>query len=581
MKRTVDWSRVRKHSAKIAKKLFDDFDKRRSTLLDIAREFYPLGVAGLEKSVDDIANGSEYDEDHKILTTIPITAMRKGAAGFHGNLTSPARRWFKLRLPSFMLDGGRSTHEQRDTLDRLTDATEWVMQHGNIYSSLYKLYEHCLTFGFGCMLINPDANRVIRSQTLRIGTYALGIDEKGAVNRCVRKFAWTAEQIISEFGSGGATDEIKRAAEKGDLDRRWTVINLIEPNAVGNMREYDKIAKTIDLDDRMIYRSIYFLDSATDSNPQSGVLHIAGFTVEPIVAPRFDCELGDTYGRGRGIDGLDAARGCQSFKYDTVVISGNRSEPAVIASADLKEEGLRLERGAVNYARFGEQKGNLVTPIFSQMPDTTDSRLNQEDAKRELDELFFVSSFTVIDALKNKTGVKTATEIDQLVRENMESLAPVVTNFDKELLDPLVSIVVRYTIGSNISPISPDEAAGLSNVNIEYVSQIHLAQKQSTISSVQNYTQFVTALAGAKPEALDKIDTDGTIDKFGEMIGVPESCVSDEKTIQAAREARAAAAQAQAQAEMQLKQAQAAKQIGDVPIDDGHAGGAIVKGMGA
>ena len=96
--RNRNWGFIRKHCASTAKRLFDDFDrKRRPILAEVAREFYPLGVAGLVKGVEELADECPYDDDHRILSTQPLDALRKGACGFHGNLTSPARRWFRFR----------------------------------------------------------------------------------------------------------------------------------------------------------------------------------------------------------------------------------------------------------------------------------------------------------------------------------------------------------------------------------------------------------------------------------------------------------------------------------------------------
>ena len=58
----------------VEQKLFDTFEKRKSHLLDIAKEFYPIGRAGLERGVEELADGFIYDEDHRMLTTAPQDA---------------------------------------------------------------------------------------------------------------------------------------------------------------------------------------------------------------------------------------------------------------------------------------------------------------------------------------------------------------------------------------------------------------------------------------------------------------------------------------------------------------------------
>lgn len=566
---TRDWAFIRRRCAKTAKRLFDAFDsKRRDILAEVAREFYPVAVAGLTKGVEELADESPYDESHRLLTTRPLDALRKGACGFHGNLTSPARRWFRFRAAS----GGEA---QPKTLDDLTEAVERVMRGSNLYPQLYKLYEHALCFGFGCMLVTSHPVQTIRAQTLRMGTYAMDVDDDGQVCRIARRFSWTAEQILSRFGDAGCPPSVRDAARKADDSRRWTVVNLVEPNAAGDMRAYDPVAQAISLDDSMAYRSVYWLEAGKDGEPQAGVLEMTGFTVKPIIAPRLDYEPGDTYGRGRGLDALCLARGCQSFQYDILNISGMRGKPPLIVSSEFKDDGFRAGRGGVNYARFGEQRAALAYPVFPQPPETEDLRICRQDAEQEIAELFFNTSFAAIDALKNQAGVKTATEIQALIRENMERLNPVVTNFDRELLDPLVTAVVRYALAAGAAPLDEAELDELDELDVEYVSQIHLAAKASRISSVDQWIERLAANAQLTPGSLDKIDFDGVADEYADMLGVPAAVRATDDAVTQTRAER----QEQMRQQQEMQQIAAAGKIASAPVDDGHLGGTILKGM--
>ena len=577
----MDYALVRKHCAKVAKQLFDDFDRRKSILLDVAREFYPLGVPGLVRQVDNLKDAGLYDEDHRLLTTFPVMCLQKGASGFHGNLTSPARRWFRFQLPSFAMKDGKTTHAQRQSLSNLTKAVEWTFSRSGIYKTLRKAYEHLLAFGFACIILKPDKKRIVQGEILRVGTYALGTDERGQVDRVVRRLPYTASQLLAVFGKEALTPQILEAAQKGIHNRVYTVLNLIEPNATTKEdKAYDPVAQTIGLDDDQVYRSIYILEGANDNQPRCGVLMVSGFHIRPIVAPRLDAEAGDTYGMSPGIQGLDAARGAQTFKFDLLRASGNRVQPAVIASAEFKDEGLKLGRGQINYTRFGEQKGGMVAPIFPNPPDSSGTREDFEEAKKELADLFFNSAFAVIDALKNNPGVKTATEVDALIRENMEQLGPVVSNLDVELLDPLVEIMADYTIKANIAPLSEDDLKLMENIQVEYVSQIHLAQKQTAIGAAGALLEFMGKVAQANPEALDKLDADHAIDEYAEMIGAPEEFIAADDKIKTVRDQRAKAAEAQQRFTAMQAMGKAGRDLGSIPTDEDHVGGRIVQGLG-
>ena len=565
-----DWAAARRRCAKVADRLFDGFDrKRRSILTEVCREFYPLGIAGLQKQVEDIADECWYDEEHRLLTTQPLTAVRKGACGFKSHLTPNAGGWFRFKaLDSTDRDPGDGT------MDRLTEAVELAFDRSRAYDALYKLYEHLLVAGFGCLLVTRHPRDIMRVRTLRLGTYAMGVDGEGDVNRIARRFSFTADQIIGSFGADGVPERIRLAAKRQDFETRWTVYNLIEPNAAGDMRAYDETARTFNLDDSMIYRSVYWIKGAQDDDPQGGILDASGFTVKPIVAPRLDRELGDVYGRGRGIDALCVARGAQSFQYDILGISGIRGKPPLVVSSEFKDDGFRAGRGGINYARFGEQRGALAYPVFASLPDSTDIRENRRDAEMQISDMFFNSAFATIDALKNNPGVKTATEIDNLVRENLEQLGPIVMNLERELLDPLVTAVARYAIAAGLAPLTRDDVERIGDVDVRYVSRLHMAAYARRVGDIDSWIQRLVPLAEKRPEILDKVDVDAVADEYAEMLGVPAAVRTDDKALAGLRQARTEQARVQQDAE-QVQQAALLSKLGSVPTDDGHLGGIL------
>jgi len=414
----------------------------------------------------------------------------------------------------------------------------------------------------------------VNVRTLRPGTYALGVGSDGIVNRCVRRFAWTAEQIIDAFGDKGVPERIR--TQYSNVKRFYTVYNLIEPHAKSRN---DKIASKTGLDEDFEYRSIYWLKDASTNDPQAGVLETSGFAIKPIIAPRFDYELGDTYGTSPCINALSLARGAQTFRYDTLNISGLRSKPPLVVSAEFKDEGFDAGRGGINYARYGDQNRSLALPVFAQMPDAEDARQSLAEVIDEMKTLLFVTAFQTIDSLKTNKGVKTATEVDALVRENMETLGPVVMNLDRELLDPLVSAVVHYVLAGGGVDLGEEGAVALDGGEIEYVSQIHIAARQSSIATLRDNAQFVLDLSKVYPSARHRLDVDKTIDKYADLTGCPEAIFASEADVENARDADAKAAQQQQQLQQMESVAKAAGAAGGIPTDENHAGSKLVQAL--
>lgn len=569
-----DYGEIRKYAERKRVRLFEHLDRNRSLYADVNREFYPLGVAGWTKEAEDIADAELYDDEHRMLTTMPMICLAKGSAGFNANLTPPATPWFRLKCAATSRDD--ATHAQKSALDRVTEAAREVMSRSNAYKALAKLYDHVLVNGFGCMLVTADPKTVVNVRTLRPGTYALGVDEDGAVNRCVRRFAWNAEQIVDAFGDAGVPERIR--CQYAKADRLYTVYNLVEPHAKSR---HDRLAEKTGLADDLAYRSFYWLKDASADDPQCGVLEVSGFAVKPIVAPRFDCELGDVYGVSPCIKALSLARGAQTFRFDTLSISGMRSNPPLVLSAEFKDEGFDAGRGGKNYCRFGDQGREMAYPLYASgsMPDANDARLSLAEVVDELKTLLFVTAFQTIDSLKTNKGVKTATEVDALVRENMEGLGPVVMNLDRELLDPLVSAVVQHLLDSGAVRFAPGEEDAFAGSEIEYISQIHVAARQSTIAVLRDNAQMILNLSQAFPEARHRLDVDGTIDAYAELTGCPAAVLADEAAVAAARKADAdAAAQQQKMAAMESMSKSAAA-AGGMPTDAGHAGSRLIEAL--
>ena len=82
-----------------------------------------------------------------------------------------------------------------------------------------------------------------------------------------------------------------------------------------------------------------------------------------------------------------------------------------------------------------------------------------------------------------------------------------------------------------------------------------------------------------RPEALHRIDADKMLLRLSELTGCPESCLADDKIVAARLEAdKQAAARQQQMAEAEAA-ANAARNLGGIPLDEGHAGSALAAAM--
>lgn len=606
---------IRKRSEATIKPMVQEFDNVKGKLYEIAENIYPLGKRAINTEVDQLAHSGEQFDDNKVLNTTPFEALRKGAAGFLVNLMNPALKWFHLEPSRWTVEGSEDDgqNSQSEYIERLENFIFDCMAKSGSYRAFKKVFEHLLAFGFGCIIVHEDKEHICKAECLPVGTYALGCGADGKVNRISRRFAMTAEELVREFGNGergldALPADVIQNWHNGNTgkDGNYIVENLIEPNeetwSVGT-------TETIDygINKSMKYRSIFWLRGRGASNTQSqtmqygGILAVRGFKFNPIIAPRLDTELGSIYGRGRGHDALNACRALQALMFDELEISSNRAEPPLLASNDLREEGLDLSRGAVTYTNMGEQRSDLVTPILTNPPTSDETRHTAQEFEMRINATFFLGEFNTIDSLKNiNSGDKrTAAEINALKSENMLQLGGIVLMLEDELLDPVVNVFVEYAIASKAVKFD-GQRIKLSPKGLipRYVGNLQLAQRTQELNSTENSLMFAfnVAAQGVKmgdakaAQVVDNFDFDHIIRTRHRLVGASDLQLKNKDDVAKIRNERAEAQKAQmeaeqqkAQADIELQKMKAAAQGGRAAQSQMEArtmGGDIVAAMG-
>lgn len=562
-KLTTDDARVRQTASAVSDRLWTERAAHLRQWIAVAEAMYPVALPGL---MDARSKANQGVREPVRSTNYVQEQLKKGASGFSVHMTSAARKWFEIAsaLPA------QTSSPQQDGLDKglevLTDAVREVFAASGIYAQLDKLYEHLLAFGTGCMLVLPERRasgyRLVRAVTLRFGTYALGIGADGLVNRVSRRFEFTASQLADSFGLERLPPSLRSEVLSGKgSNTRVEVTCLVEPNHVDGRP--DEIATLASLGEEMIYRACYW---ANWSEPGYELLDVRGVPINPIVAPRLEKEHGDVWGRGRGLDALPGARALAALREDAINIAGNIADPALVVDVSLQGYPLRLERGGITYWPMGDGKSPTApaVPVPQSLAGLAEL---QQDIRSEIADTLLVTRFAVIDALKANPGVKTATEVEQLVRENLGLLGPIVTGLDHELLDPLVGAVATLTLqaaqemGLSLDVLSPVLTQGLK---IVYVGEIHQAMKAGNISAITGLTGYIGTLMQVtrSPAVTDSLDADRAIRDFAESVGASKLLLKSPDEVAAIRQARADEQQRMVQLAAMQQVASAAKDGG-------------------
>ena len=587
MSRWGDSERIVQVCERQRTQLWDEFERVRPGLVEIARYLYPGALAGLVRDVKDFKSYSpEEDEDDSArLTGVPFDAFRIAYSGFFVNLTNPNHQWFRLGSPKFgKVDPSQDDYYQ-GVYDKLTDATDWLMKWANVYRPLRTLYKHLVAFGFGCIATDEDDERYVFARCLRVGTYALGVDRKGRVDRVVEHFAYTADQMIEEFGAENVSETIIRAARQGDRSTRFEVWRLIEPHV-----RIPRCPSPYTLSyERFRYRSIHWTTDAKDR--EHGLLAVRGYRIKPIVAPRLEFENGDVYGRGCGKNVVGRCRGLQTMRESALEISDQMAHPAMMAPASMADDGLRLGAYDVNYYPDGLPP-NAVYRAISTPPGGERLDMDRATLEQEIRKDLFNSEFETINAMQDgaaRTGRSgdhmTATEVQVRVNEKMEQLSGIATTLNDELLDPLVTMMSGYVRlsceeGGRLPPILdlPAEIRrGRAPYDIKYESAIHAAASAQAINATataMKYAYDIGQMCGS-PDVMDNFDADEATRDIARKLATPEKYMRNVESRDALRVQRAEEAARQQRLQEQAIQARAAKDFMSSPVSPDTIGGAL------
>jgi hypothetical protein len=162
----------------------------------------------------------------------------------------------------------------------------------------------------------------------------------------------------------------------------------------------------------------------------------------------------------------------------------------------------------------------------------------------------------------------TAREIDERHEEKMLMLGPVLERLHDELLDPLVARVFRIMRRNGQIPPPPPVVAA-AGLQVEFISLLASAQKAAATGAIERLWRFGAGIGALKPEALDRLDADGTMEAYADMTGVPSSVLVDRRRAELARRQRAHLQAGQAALAGAERLARVAKTASDTDIGGG------------
>lgn len=510
--------------------------------------------------------------------SVPMQIPDDFAAGMKSGLTSPSRPWFTLTL----YDNGLAELENvKAWLTAVQDIMQGVMLRSNLYDQLFDVYKEEGIFGTGALLIEEDEEDVIHAQSLTIGSYAIGVDKRGRVNKFCRQFRRTLTQLASEFGESALPQELRHRLKEKPDNTRYELRNIIMPSEEYLMNE--------GVTGRFRYVSYWWLAGYNEP----AFLRVGGYNEFPVMVPRWRVINDDLYGREQPGDiGEDDAAVLQLMEIDEREAIEKTVRPPVLVPESLTHN--RVKAGAGGMTVYNPLNGDSpITKLFDFKFDYEGVAMKRQELTEHLREIFYVNMFRMWTT--DLRQGRTATEIQARESEKMFMLGPLIERQTSELLEPMIERIYAIMERRGMFPPVPEELAD-SEVKIEYMSVLASTQKQASFAGIEQMLNMagmmaqLQAGAGRSPDVLDKIDCDEVIDQLADMYVLPTGIVlgddavaglrndrkKEQRAMQEQQEAMSAV-QAGAQATSQL--AGAAKDISEVQMPGGGTGLEAISGM--
>jgi hypothetical protein len=511
-----------------------------------------------------------YTSDHNkgdkrnqnIIDSTARYAQRTLSSGLHAGLTSPARPWFKLSTPDPEL---AKFGPVKKWLHEVTLRMQMVMNTTNIYNVLPIVYGDLGLFGTAAMSVLDDSKDLFRCYPYAIGTYAIGLDERGLAATFARVYKMTVRQIIKQFALRPGTREIdwskvsvmvKREWDQSRYETKVDVVHIVCPN---ESADPDRIGAKY-----LPWHSAYY-ELGTEET-QKKFLRESGYNEFPFMVPRWDVTDGDSYGTDcPGMTALGDVKQLQVEQKRKGQAIEKMVNPALVGPPQLRGAKTSLLPGDVTYVDEGGKP--MLRSIHEVNLRVDHLVMDIQEVQYRIQRAFYEDLFLMLaqsDRLRGQPP--TAREVEERHEEKLLALGPVLERTNDELLDRIIDRVFNMMDRAGIIPEAP-EALDQVRLKVEYTSIMAQAQKLVSVAGQDRFLQSALVLAESFPEVTQKIKGSVVVDTYADMYGVPPDMIRTDEEVAELMAQQQQRQQAIEEAQVAKDMSTAAKNAGTTPME--------------
>lgn len=457
------------------------------------------------------------------------------ASIFHSTITNPAVAWSKVRMKDNELN---NNIEVRRWLDTVNTAIVSAFNESNFDSMISKCFKSHVVFSNMVLLHEADENGDLNFNAWHLGQVAFTENNKGLVDKVVRKFKLTARQADQEFDT--LPDKIRECLEEKP-EEEFEFFHIIQENTE-NVKIATPDAPKLPSRNRP-FMSYYISELGPD------ILKQEGHHEFPVHISRWETLTGEVYGRGV----TDIAVGFVKMLNKVREIGMEALEmdlyPARLVSR-------RDVLGTFNFAPRGVTVVNDVdtaVKLLDSGGDKQREQFNVQDMRQTIKEAYFIDK--LILPPRTETGEQTAVEINARLAQVQRVLGSVVSRFNSEFLTPLVLRTFHQLLRAERIPPIPEvvKESGV-DIEIKFVNQLNRAQEFDVLNNMDTFVQKAIGFAQqADPQVLDLINGDEYLKLNGKSMDIPESIFRNNEEVANIRQQRNQSQQQQQLLDSQVK----------------------------
>lgn len=523
-------------------------------------------------TVTDANRGDRRNQN--IIDSTASLAVRTLRSGMMSGVTSPARAWFRLTTPEpAMAESGAI----KEWLSLISTRMNTIYLKSNLYNTLPIIYGDMGVFSTAALYVEEDFEDVLRTYPFPIGSYYISTNDKLKVDVFMRQFQMTVRQLVNKFGKLDASGQpdwsvfstwVKAAWDRSEYETQIEVVHVVKPNPEHDPKKLESKYKK--------YLSCYYERGTMGKNNtgyMNGIdddryLSESGYSYFPVLCPRWEVAGEDVYGTDcPGMSALGDIKQLQVGEKRGAQAIEKMVNPPMVGPTSLRNSKSSILPGDITYSD-ARDAANTFRPAHEVNFRIQELEMKQAQIRQRIQRAFYEDLFLML-AESDRRQI-TAREIDERHEEKLLALGPVLEQINQDLLDPLIDNTFDIMVQQGLVPPPPPELEGVK-LKVEYISIMAQAQKLVGIGGIERFVGFVGQMAQFKPDILDKIDGDQTIDIYGDMTSIPPGIVRDDEAVAAIRDQRAQQ-QAQAQQMQQVEQASsAAKNLSGANLEGDNA----------